>query len=126
MFLRDDCRYLVHGLKRGLLIPIIARDIAMFEACLEMRNIAAKNHRASFRKPHEQRLVAGRVSGCGEQNEASIAKDIVVTVDELYRMLLVKGDGVLSAPGPFLLDSLHQHQRVRKHFDVPRVVRVAM
>jgi hypothetical protein len=41
-------------------------------------------------------------------------------------VLLVKGDSVLSASSPFVLNSLHQHQRVRKHFDVPRVVRVAM
>ena len=126
MFLRDDCRYLVHGLERGLLAPIIGRDIAMIEACLEMRNIAAKNHRSGFREPHAQRLVAGRVAGCGEQDEASVAKDVVVALDELYRMLLVKGDGVLSAPSPFVLDFLHQHQRVGKHFDVPGMVRVAM
>jgi len=88
MFLRDDCRDLVHGLERGLLAPIIRRDLAMFEAGLEMRNIAAKNHRSSLREPHEQRLVAGRVSGCGEQHEASVAKDIVVAVDELCRVLL--------------------------------------
>ena len=126
MFLRYDCSYLVHGLERGLLAPIVGWDIAMLEACLEMCDIAAQNHRSSFRKPHEQRLVARRVSGCREQHEASVAKDIVVAVDELYRMLLVKGDGVLSAPSPFVLDSLHQHQRVGKHFDVSRVVRVAM
>src|SRR5580698_10358950 len=126
MFLRDDCRYLVHGLERGLLAPIIVRDIAMFEACLEMRNIAAKNHRSSLREPHEQRLVAGRVSRRGEQYEASIAKDIVVAVDELYRMLLVKPDCVLPASGPFVLDFLYKHERVGKHLDISRVVRVAM
>jgi hypothetical protein len=108
MLLRDDCRYLVHGLERGLLTPIIGRDIATFEAGLRMRNIATQNHWPSFRQPHEQRLVAGRVSGCGEQHEASIAKDIVVAVDKLCRMFLVKGDRVLSAPSPFVLDSLHQ------------------
>jgi hypothetical protein len=41
MFLCDDCRYLVHGLERGLLVPVIVRDVAMFEACLKMHNIAA-------------------------------------------------------------------------------------
>jgi hypothetical protein len=46
----------------------------MFKACLEMHNIAAKNHRSSLREPHEQRLVAGRVSGGGEQYETSIAE----------------------------------------------------
>ena len=69
-----------------------------------MRNIAAKNHRSSFWEPHKQRLVAGSVSGCGEQHDASVAKDIVVAVYKLYWMLLVKGHGVLSAPGPFVLD----------------------
>src|SRR5580700_822984 len=126
MFLRNDCRYLVHGMERRILAPIIRRDIAIFEASLEMRNIAAQNHWSSFREPHEQRLVAGRVSGRGEQHEAPVAKDIVVAVNELDRMLLVKGHGVLPAPSPFVLDSLHQHRRVGKHFDVPRVVRVAM
>src|SRR5580658_2792809 len=91
-----------------------------------MNGIAAENHRSSFREPHEQRLMAGRVSGSGEQHEAAVAKDIVVAVDELYRMLLVKGDCVLPASSPFVLDFLHQHQRVGKHFDVPRVVGVAM
>ena len=62
----------------------------MFEACLEMRNIAAQNHRSSLREPHEQRLVAGRVAGRGEQHEAPVAKDLVVAADELYRMLWVK------------------------------------
>src|SRR5580692_2252769 len=65
MFLRDDCRYLVHGLERGLLAPIVVGDIAMFEAGLEMHSIA-KNHRSSFREPHEQRLVSRRMSGSGE------------------------------------------------------------
>jgi hypothetical protein len=41
MFLRDDCRYLVHGLERGLLVLVIVGDVAMFEACLKMHNIAA-------------------------------------------------------------------------------------
>ena len=68
----------------------------------------------------------GSVSGGGEQYETSIAEDIVVAVDELYQMLLVKGDCVLPASSPFILDFLHQHERVGKHFDVPRVVRVAM
>src|SRR5580658_9545697 len=126
MFLRDGCRYLVHGLQRGLFTPIVIGDIAMFKACLEMHNVAAKNHRSSLRESHEQRLVAGRVSWGGEQYETSIAEDIVVAVDELYRMLLVKGDCVLPASSPFVLDFLHQHERVGKHFDVPRVVRVAM
>src|ERR1700690_2382530 len=90
MFLRHDCRYLVHRLKRDLLAPIIVRNIAMIEACLEMPNIPAKNHRSSFREPHEQGLVARGVSGRGEQHEASVAKDIVVAVDKLYRMRLVK------------------------------------
>ena len=70
--------------------------------------------------------MAGRVSRRGEQHEAPIAEDIVVAVDELYRMLLVKGDCILSATSPLVLDFLHQHQSVRKHFDVPRVVRMAM
>src|SRR5271165_6222350 len=113
-------------MERGLLAPIIRRDIAVFKACLEMRNIATKTHRSRLKEPHKQRLVAGRVSGCGEQHDTSIAKDIVVTVDKLHWMLLAKGDGILSAPRPFVLDSLHQHQRVAKQFDVPRVVRVAM
>jgi hypothetical protein len=29
IFLRHDCRYLGHGLERGLLVPAIARDISM-------------------------------------------------------------------------------------------------
>src|SRR5580658_7353683 len=101
MFLRHDCRYLVHRLERGLLVPVIVGDIAMFEACLEMHHIAAKDHRPGFRKPDKQRLVARRVSGRGEQHKTSIAKDIVIAVDQPYWMLLVKGDGVLSAPSPF-------------------------
>src|ERR1700722_4979899 len=126
MFPRDDCRYLVHGLQRGLLIPIIVRDVAMFEASLKMHDIAAKNHRSSPREPNQQRLVAGRVPRCGEKHEATVAKDIVVTVNKLYRMVLVKRDGILSAPSPLVLNSLYQHGRSGKHFDIPRVVRVAM
>jgi hypothetical protein len=49
--------------------------------------------------------VARRVAGSGKHHEASVAKDVVVAVDELYRMLLVKGYGVLPAPSPFVLDS---------------------
>ena len=41
VFLGDDCRYLVHGLQRGLFAPIVIGDIAMFKACLKMHNIAA-------------------------------------------------------------------------------------
>src|SRR5258708_447032 len=98
----------------------------MIEACLEMHNITAKNHRSSFRKPYEQRLVTWRVSRGGKQHQASVAKDVVVAVDKLYRVLLVEGNSVLSAPGPLVLDSLHQHHRVGEHFNVPRVIRVAM
>src|SRR5580692_9160417 len=98
----------------------------MLKAGLEMHNISAKNHRSSFREPHEQRLMARRVSGRGEQYEAAIAKDIVVAVDELERMLLVKGNGVLSARGPLVFGSLHLHQRGSKHFNVPSVVRVTV
>ena len=118
MFLRNDCRYLAHRLERCRLAPIIRGDIAILEACLKMRNVAAQNHRTSFRKPHEQRLVAGRVSGRREQDQASVAKNIVVAVDELYWMLLVKGDGIFArAPSPLVLsDSLHQHQRIKETF----------
>jgi len=105
MLLRHDCRYLVHGLERGLLVPVIVGHVAMLEACLKMHSIAAKNHRSSFWEPHEQRLMAGRVSRRGEQHEAPVAKNIVVAVDEFYRMLLVKGDSILPAPSPFVLDS---------------------
>ena len=98
----------------------------MFEACLEMHGIAAENYRSSFREPHEQRLMARRVPGSGEQYEAAIAEDVEVAVDELYLMLFVEAHGVLPASSPFILDFLHQHQRVGKHFNVPRVVWVAM
>jgi hypothetical protein len=81
MFSGHDCRYLVHGLKRGLLAPVIVGDIAMIKACLKVRNIAAKNHRSSFRESHEQTLVTGRVAGRGEQHEAPVAEDIVVAVE---------------------------------------------
>src|SRR5580658_4941406 len=82
MFPAHNCRYLVHGLERSVLAPIIVGDIAMIETCLEVRGIAAKNYRSSFRQPHKQRLVSGGMSGCGKKHQAAIAKDIVVTVDE--------------------------------------------
>src|SRR5438270_6743639 len=55
MFLGHDRRNLIHGLERSLLVRIVAWDITTFEAGLEMRNVAAKNHRSGFWKPHEQR-----------------------------------------------------------------------
>ena len=79
-------------MERSLLVPVITGDIAMVEACLEMNNIAAENHRSSYRQPYEQRLVPWRVSRSGEQHEGSISKDVVVAVDELYRMLLVESE----------------------------------
>ena len=61
----------------------------------QMHGIAAENYRSSFREPHEQRLMARRVPGSGEQYEAAIAEDVEVAVDELYRMLFVEAHGVL-------------------------------
>src|SRR5579863_2102537 len=81
MFLREDCGDLIHGPERGLLAPIIARHVAMLEAGLEVRDVATQNHNSGFRKPHQQRLMAGSVSGSGEQHEASVAEDVVVTID---------------------------------------------
>ena len=79
----EDCRYLVHGLERCLLVPIVGWDVAMIEAGLKMRDVSAKNYGSGFGQPNEQRLVAGRVSRCRKQNEASVAKDIVVAVNKL-------------------------------------------
>jgi len=126
MLFCEDCRYFIHGLERCLLVPIVGRDIAVIEAGLEVRSISAKNDGSGFGQPNEQRLVARRVSRCRKQYEASVVEDIVVAVDKLDRMLLVKGDSILPAPGPFVLHALHQHQRVRKHFDVSGVVRMAV
>src|SRR5438270_12714824 len=70
--------------------------------------------------------MAGSKSRSGKQHQASVAKDIVVAVDNLYRVLRVEGNSVLSAPSPFVLDSLHQNHRAGEHFDVPRVIRIAM
>ena len=67
-----------------MLVPVIVRDVATFEARLKMHNIAAKNYRSGFREPHKQRLVAGSVSRGGEKHEASVAKNIVVAVDQNY------------------------------------------
>src|ERR1700677_4144487 len=101
-----------------MLVPVIVRDVATFEARLKMHNIAAKNYRSGFREPHKQRLVAGSVPRGGEKHEASVAKNIVVAVDQFYRMLLVEGDGVLPASSPFVLDFLYKHERVGKHLDI--------
>ena len=98
----------------------------MIEAYLEVRGIAAKNYGASFRQPHKQRLMAGGMSGGGKQQQAPVPKDIVIAVDQLYRMRLFKADSVLSAPSPFVFNSLRQHQRVGEHLDVPCVIRVTM
>ena len=75
-------------MKGRILAPIIRRDIAICEACLEMCNIAAQNHWSSFREPHEQRLVSQRVPG--EQHDTSVAKDIVVAVDGIAHPIKAK------------------------------------
>jgi hypothetical protein len=51
MFLRDDCRDLVHGLQRGLFVPVVARNITMIEAGLEVHDVAIQARHASSTMP---------------------------------------------------------------------------
>ena len=76
MFLRHYRRYLFHGIERGLFAAIVAGDVAMREAGLEVCNIAAEDHRsiraisvrdqAVLPQHHRSPYPTGTSLGCGE------------------------------------------------------------
>ena len=90
-----------------------------------MNGIAREYECAGLWQFHQQRLVAGRVTGCRDDRHAAVAEYVVVTFEFVNGMLRLEAPDAERAR-PLVFGLLHQQHCLREHFHIADVVGMGM